>query len=266
MYEKLLSWLQSKRDFKEGLALYRQFSKNRPLIARFERLGDIPYHRDVLLNEIVTHCKGIEADARPRKPGPPQAMRIKPRAAEPAKPKASLPGTLSLERQTTIPAPPPAPPPREPRAFSPTDLALLPAEVQKVHIEKAQLFAEASRLHNVDLVKARSDEERAVVAENIMQKMTRNNELWEAWRHYEKQGKLPPGFVKPPVSVDDPLMKLSMAQLIQRRNNRRTNISQYKKWVEANDENHPKMKDKIRKLDEWNEELARINDLIEKGG
>lgn len=247
-FDELLAWLNSKRKFESGLALYKKYGTNRILIRRFERGGDNDLNRGLLFEQIKDMARTLESN-RPKKK----------RKIQPLLPVSKqnpiikqAPAYIALENKIIVSNN------VLPKAHATStddlndvDFSLLPDKLKKLSTHKGDLYREASRLHR-ELESCTSFEESAKKCGIIITNMRENDLIYREIRHYLNHktylGEHPD--LKPKIKEKTPeYLSLPADKLLRAINSHSSSLSKLKKWLTAN-KTHKKFIEKQAKKTE----------------
>lgn len=247
-FDELLAWLNSKRKFESGLALYKKYGTNQILIRRFERGGNNQFNRELLFEQLKDMARTLES-SRPKK-----KRRIQP----------LLPVIESKTTITRVPAP------REikdkifvtnnilPKAHATStddltevDFSLLPDKLKKLSTHKGDLYRKASQLHR-ELENCESFDECGKKCGTIITNMRENDLIYREIRHYlthkKYLGEHPD--LKPKKKDKEPeYLTLPADKLLRAINSHSSSLSKLKKWLTVN-KTHKKFIEKQAKKNE----------------
>lgn len=277
--QEILTWLSDPKDFMRGAELYEKYGSNVFLKKRFA-MGENPYNKQLLIEELKQLAISFEkeelkavkrksivktATKGEAKKLPPKRSSFQARLNEMnSKKERDNKQTIEVEHYKTA---------SQYTGLSQTEFAMLPKELKEIAVENVKLYNNAckqfrllSRRNAGKVIEHLSPEEiedNALQCEIIVESMRINQLGWDEirfWQRYKRFKREHPYFKK--VDIIAELKSLSRAELLLRKKNRQSNLSNYKKKLEVSTDEKQTMKIKA-KIDAWHIEIEAINKLLE---
>lgn len=258
IHKEIINWHKSGRNFKDGVEIFKKFSPNKVLLRRFERAGNIPFNMALLSEKLISHAQYIES-IRAHKAKP-----IKSATKKAKKPDSPAKDIKNIKKPAATPEKPKQPGSKEVKPGT-IDFETKPDKIRQLELEKVNLYIGANKIFNNQLPQAKTDAERAELAEAIVDKMKLNQDIWDKIHHYNKTKQLPeddkPKKVEPDKQkkMDD----LTPLQMQRKLTNRRSNISRYKNLISKNP-NDSKNENRQAKIKEWEKEVEYYLEKLNK--
>jgi uncharacterized small protein (DUF1192 family) len=231
MNQQINAWLNSERNYQQGVALYERYGSSATQKRLLRKGGETKKNLDILVYELGK----LNASTVIIQPVRPIA---KPLVVKEKKPPAILPRTNIPEGKR----------PNTPEAD----------QVKQMAIDKLKVQSNLqSTLHLLDTKEKRQD-----AADQIISLDKEIRDLYERLDHFNKHGVLPPEKKTPELPVKD-VSTMSVDELYRRRGTLQTYISRYK--IKAGKAATEKAQKKnIDLLDRYSKELDAINKRLGK--
>jgi hypothetical protein len=212
LHAEIIAWAKNGQPWKKGVAIFKQFSNNKNLIRRFEKAGPTDYNIGLLHWQLTEHARFLESIPRKR----------------------SKRKGIARPNENSI------------------DFAVKPAEVQAMETKKYHAYMQARRIRFELIPDAKTKEERAALAAQVVVLMKENLDYWNKLKEYKDTGAIP--------RLESPKLQkinestLSPLQMQKKLQYRRSNVSTYRRFIKDNPE-HPSVAKKLLKIQEWEKEI-----------
>jgi cell fate (sporulation/competence/biofilm development) regulator YlbF (YheA/YmcA/DUF963 family) len=228
--QEIKDWLEGSRDYQEGVDLLAKHHLNKILCRNLTRNGESETNHEILVYELSKLIGGFDEFAHKAK-----------RATEAVK---KLSESISQASESNSPAPE-------------IKLDNLPKEIEEIILIQGKLFNKKAVLSNslVDLPESATDADRKQIVDQIVTLTEEYNRLADLKTEWQKTGKIPEIEVKPKLDES------TKVQLLQERNNLRSNLTKTRKNLEK----YQAQPAKVVKYREKEAQItARLNEIEEK--
>jgi hypothetical protein len=224
MKNAIISWLESGRDYNEGVDLYFKYGRN----PNFKKM--FPHRENRYATKLAYEL-------------------------------AKLAGISLSEFQTKFQKRVLKPTVNKPRTETPAIIKKIKSELGDLHRLRAHLHRKMSEVPEDNTPE--NMKSRAALLENIKKISERADILWNAKEHYYETGQLPPASTIEPPKKDKKANEMTGEDRVKRRSNLRSSLSKDKKKAEETPDGPKKDKILIR-IKAKEKEIKELTALIDK--